>query len=424
MYVADTERLCSAFGLQTRGLNKPRNAGKHSTARGEASHGAIKLYIMNIVSTFFLIIGMIILTAHTRRGDGETNRHFLTVIAVISLLLVFDTWAYALGQKAELNMLRCFTTAVGYTLQPVAVTVLTRLMFRDRSRRPWLWLPPAVLAIFALTNQYTHWLCYFSDDNHWQGGALRYLPHFIPGICFVPLAVETVKRQKEYKSEADPLFYFIVVINTIAAIAETRFNIKFLLTGTMTISCLFYYSLINKQNEVKRAIEHEQEPLQFRVSIMLSQIRPHFLFNSLTSMRRLCKNDPNAAQSAIDEFAKYLRGNLDSIKRSTPAPFTKELEHIRICLYLEKMRVEDDFRIVWDIQTEGFMLPAVTGDGVGHDTSDAREDGRTHTGIENIRQRLAVMCGGRLTVDTAPGEGTWRRYIFPIRRCSYEGAVC
>ena len=67
-----------------------------------------------------------------------------------------------------------------------------------------------------------------------------------------------------------------------------------------------------------------------------------------------------AAQNAIDEFAKYLRGNLDSIKRNTPVPFTEELEHIRIYLHLEKMRFEDDLRIVWDIRAEGFRLPALT----------------------------------------------------------------
>ena len=314
-----------------------------------------------------------------------------------------------------------------------------------------LWLPPAVLALFAFTNRYTHWMCYFNDENHWRAGPLRYLPHLISGICFVLLIIETIKRQKEYKSEANHLFYFIVAINVIAAAAETLTDVKFLLTGTMMISCLLYYSLINKQNEIRRAIEHEQELLQSRVSIMLSQIQPHFLYNSLTSIRQLCKKDPDAAQKSIDEFAKYLRGNLDSIKRNTPVPFTEELEHIRIYLHLEKMRFEDDLRIVWDIRAEGFRLPAltvqplvenavkygvgkkrgggtvtvssreqadgyivaVTDDGVGYDPAETKDDGRTHIGIENVRQRLAVVCGGRLTIETAPGEGTTATIYIP-----------
>ena len=85
--------------------------------------------IINIVFTIFLIIGMIILTVHNRQVNGETNLHFLIIIAVIGLMLVFDTCEYFLGQLPKLNMLRYYTTAVCYTLRPVAITVLPGFCF-------------------------------------------------------------------------------------------------------------------------------------------------------------------------------------------------------------------------------------------------------------------------------------------------------
>lgn len=201
----------------------------------------------------------------------------------------------------------------------------------------------------------------------------------------------------------------------------------------------------------KQAAALEAELVQSRISIMLSQIQPHFLYNALNSIRQLCKSDPGAAQTAIEDFAKYLRGNLDSIKRNTPVPFTKEKEHIRIYLALEKMRFEDELQVVWNVETDSFMLPALTvqplvenaveygvgkkpgggtvtvstketpnayiitvkDDGVGYDPMEIQDDGRTHTGIDNVRSRLTSMCGGVLTIETAPGLGTTATVCIP-----------
>ena len=97
----------------------------------------------------------------------------------------------------------------------------------------------------------------------------------------------------------------------------------------------------------------EQELSESRTRIMLSQIQPHFLFNTLASISNLCEKDPMKAQKAIQDFSEYLRGNLDSLKRTAPIPFSRELKHIKIYLSLEKMRFESDLHIVYDIAASG-----------------------------------------------------------------------
>jgi sensor histidine kinase YesM len=48
----------------------------------------------------------------------------------------------------------------------------------------------------------------------------------------------------------------------------------------------------------------------------------------------------------------------------------------------------------------------VSDTGVGFDPSLKKEDGKRHVGIENVRQRLANMCGGSLTIESESGVGT------------------
>ena len=201
----------------------------------------------------------------------------------------------------------------------------------------------------------------------------------------------------------------------------------------------------------KKLSEQEAELMEGRVSIMLSQIQPHFLYNSLTSIAYLCGKDPDGAKRAINDFADYLRGNMDSLKQKTPVPFEMELKHIKIYLSLEKMRFEEELQITYDIQTMDFRIPSLTiqplvenavkhgvgkapnggtvvigtrekedcyevivaDDGVGFDVNQQAEDGKTHIGIANVRSRLWEMSRATLDISSEPGKGTTATVTIP-----------
>lgn len=206
----------------------------------------------------------------------------------------------------------------------------------------------------------------------------------------------------------------------------------------------------------KRALILENELQQNRTIIMLSQMQPHFLSNVLQSIKLLCDMDPPRASEALEHFSFYLRHNLDSLSNSQLVPFKTELSYIQDYLYLEKMRFSKKLSIKWNLQVQDFLLPPLTvqpilenairhgitkkkkggtvtisserqsdaivitvqDDGVGFDPSQKNEDGRSHVGIENTRERLRVLCGGSLSVDSEPGVGTTAKMIFPLKGVS------
>ena len=100
------------------------------------------------------------------------------------------------------------------------------------------------------------------------------------------------------------------------------------------LSVLILY--LNVQS--RHAAKAEKELEQSRISVMLSQIQPHFLYNALLGIKELCDTEPGKASDALEHFSYFLRGNLDSLTITRLIPFTKELEHIEDYLYLEKMR--------------------------------------------------------------------------------------
>jgi len=188
----------------------------------------------------------------------------------------------------------------------------------------------------------------------------------------------------------------------------------------------------------------ELENNEAKTQIMISQIQPHFIYNTLNSIYYLCEKEPLAAQQAIGEFADYLRENLNLNSSKEIVPFSQELAHIEKYLSLEKMRFEEDLNVEYDIQCTCFKIPSLslqplvenavkhglgkkTGggtifissietyecykvvihdDGVGFDVDKPLSSDRVHIGLDNTKERLARMINATLNVESTIGIGS------------------
>ena len=202
-------------------------------------------------------------------------------------------------------------------------------------------------------------------------------------------------------------------------------------------------------NALAKARELETEKIvlnaqltESRMSTMMSQIRPHFIYNTLGSIEQLCSIDPPKAGELVHNFAKYLRGNFGELDNPKPILMSQEMEHVHHYVHIENVRFPDmtfsfemnsgDFHIpaltiqpivenaikhglmklskggnirVASYETDTHYCVSVEDDGVGFDTA-VLQDERGHVGIRNIRGRLQAMVNGELTIESTEGVGT------------------
>lgn len=209
--------------------------------------------------------------------------------------------------------------------------------------------------------------------------------------------------------------------------------------------------------EQRGYIEKQNQELEdMRMRIAISQIKPHFLYNTLSAISILCDKDINKAKEILESLADYLKENVSSIETENPIPFTEELQHTRDYLVIEEARFPDRFKVEYDIKATDFDIPALTiqpivenavnhgvcakgtdepgniristeegygyirikiyDDGVGFDVNEYEKEivsDNKRIGIRNVRNRLKIVENAEMRISSTPGVGTTVEIIIP-----------
>ena len=240
------------------------------------------------------------------------------------------------------------------------------------------------------------------------------------------------------------------VIATAAGFWEGGFISKYVFFILFVAALFVILRLIPESiNAAEKAKVLEAELKESRISIMLSQIQPHFIYNTLGTIERMCLKDPRKAFDLVRNFSLYLRGNFSELDSVTPIRFAEELKHVEYYVNIEKVRFPD-MNIEYDVETTEFVLPAlsvqplvenaikhglmrletggtvvirsyetpthfcveVKDDGVGFDTSLPIDD-KKHVGLRNIQGRLKAMVNGDLFLESKLNVGTKAVIMIP-----------
>ena len=300
------------------------------------------------------------------------------IIPVVSDLLFYDVWLYWIAVQLVVNL--------------ILIGCLAKECFGITSKRNWLYIG-AILPLIAFGVDVA-----MTGLGVWKGGEVsKYLFILLFAVAMVvvlriiPRGINAAAKAKELETE------------------KTALNAQL---------------------------------VESRISTMMSQIRPHFIYNTLGSIEQLCNIDPQKAGELVHNFAKYLRGNFRELDNPRPILMSQEMEHVRHYISIENVRFPDmtflfemnsgDFQIpsltiqpivenaikhglmklpkggtihVVSYETDNHYCVSVEDDGVGFDTSELLDE-RKHVGIRNIRGRLKAMVGGTLEIESTVGVGT------------------
>ena len=292
---------------------------------------------------------------------------------------------------------------------------------------------------------------FFYDLWTWWIG-VQLIANAVLFVCLLRgvFAVKT-KIRWLYVGALLPLIAFAIdVFGTKIAIWKGGVTSQYVVLALLAVATVMVLKFIPSSiNAATKAKELEMEKIvlnaelaETRISTMMSQIRPHFIYNTLGSIEHLCYIDPIKAGELVHDFAKYLRGNFGELDNPKPILMSQEMDHVHHYVSIENVRFPDmtfsfemnsaDFPIpaltvqpivenaikhglmklkkggsirVVSYETDEFYCVSVIDDGAGFDTSLLLDE-RKHVGLRNIRERLKAMVGGSLEIESTVGVGT------------------
>lgn len=119
----------------------------------------------------------------------------------------------------------------------------------------------------------------------------------------------------------------------------------------------FMYHYISKSRKQQLdTLRLESLVKELELQTIKAHINPHFIFNSLNSIRALVDENPTRARAAVTELSNILRSSMQSDKMETVA-FEKELGIVKDYLALENMRFEDRLKIEYDVDEDTLDQP-------------------------------------------------------------------
>lgn len=203
-----------------------------------------------------------------------------------------------------------------------------------------------------------------------------------------------------------------------------------------------FYAGFKKQQQLKAAQQKQQvltESLKSaQLDVLLSQINPHFLFNAINNIRALILEDSMKARDMLANLSQVMRHTMQ-IDRSQVINFNDEIAVVEQYIALNKLQFENKLNVQYDIDPSTKMLPLppmilqlLVENAIKHGISKLKHGGEvlinsaivdeqwlitvensgellanqskpTHTGIgiNNIKQRLALMYGDKSTLSLA-----------------------
>ena len=397
------------------------------------------------------LIGLVIYVSMDSYIQKE-NRFLFVLSALISVILLLQGQAeYFISEGVPDDELRTVVSAIGYILRPVLIVVFIRIV---RKRNDIIFL-----ATLLVLNTVTYSAMFVPGlreyvvsfhDNIFHRGLMGHMCAIVSVFLMSYLVIVCIIEYGRVRRNGAiiPTIIGMIVLTAVAADAVVGINTPITFLNSTVAGCsLFFYVWLH----LNFAWDHEEALIaEQKIQIMISQIQPHFMYNTLSTIQALCKIDPDKAFEITGKFGVYLRQNIDSLNSETVIPFEKELDHTRVYTDIEQVRFPS-LSIVFDIKDNDFYIPALSiqpmvenairhgvrskkhglvavetrreggehvivirDNGVGFDPNATISTDRSHIGLQNVRDRIEQLCGGSFDIESHSDSGTIITMRIPV----------
>ncbi len=390
--------------------------------------------------------------------DRWNRRYFIVLFSILVLCIGFFTVDEIVYDDPNLLPVEKIVSYFEYLLVSILIPLSTIHLLHACGeawyRHPLFRVAAALWGAYFLMleiGQFTDVFYFFASDNLFYYGPLHPLL-MLPITAILLINLSQLLRWRNRLSRKHYAAFLVYTIPILLTLIIRMFVFDMLFTSlgniiSISLCANSMYSII-LMDQIDQHLHQQREIAHQRASVMVLQMRPHFIHNTMTSIYYLCGQDPKKAQQVTLDFNTYLRRNFTAIASDHTIPFSEELEHTRAYLAVEQAQFEDRLFVEYDTPHTLFRLPPLTlqpivenavKHGMDPDAEPLRiairtrstdngseitvsdngpgfepaDDDELHIALANIQQRLEMMCDGKLEILPRAEGGTVVRVTIP-----------
>ena len=395
--------------------------------------------------TLMILISLSVTIFVNKRLAVPATGYFAAGIVTLLLITVVDTVGCYLEQGeiilSDSNRqypLRVAMTALQYILRPLVIMILSFIVIPNKKSLPLYAIPAVLNAVVYISACFGSTAAELIDvGSRWHKSVIGMTVYYTENFYLFLLMMFSILYFK-WDELKRSVIVLMIVIQFILATVLDEFGIipgyNNVIFAMGMLEYYFYLSVVY-QHEMNEAIAQKELTItKHKLSLLRTQMHPHFIINALSIIRSLVRRDTQRAVQSIDAFTDYLKVHIRAVQTDELIDFEQELRHINAYLSLVQADRSRRIDIRYDIQVTDFMLPPLSLEpiienavkyGTGKDngvivisTREADNAVRicvsdngtgnpeqsktlesTGIGLPNTRQRLALQCGGTMETE-------------------------
>ena len=421
---------------------------------------AVELYVINqrlpqfIISIALVVLSLILFLASFCLLKSREMRHILHSLSFFILLV--GVWVYGESKMPHtfmsVRLMESIAVYFALCILPIPYLEYMRCRMSPRHQKG-----NKVLLFAALANVLASTLLQLFQIKD----LIELLPSthaiIVLTAAYAIFAIWSDRRKGVKIGDRLEVGGFIFLVICIFVELSLFYQSQYNRTGELVPLGLLVYLTMLSISTVRALVRRSAEAAELdrklqenRVQLLISQIQPHFIYNTLGAIQTYIKKSPDIAYKMVQDFSDYLRMNLQSLTNPGTVSFADELRHVRAYTDIELIRFQNRVQVVYEIETEDFQILPLTvqplvenaikhgvckkveggtvwirtqeleqefritveDNGVGFDCKEGKNQ-QDSIGLSNIQHRLKLQMNAVVEISSVPGEGTKVTVIIP-----------
>ena len=277
--------------------------------------------------TLMLSILGIIITIIMPGIDQHTRHFFIPFFSVLLIYVIFcvaDVITYNDPNMVQAQKIVSYFESLSFSiiLPMLSIYLLNSCGEEWRTSRLFhtaffLWIMSMILLHASL---FTDIFYIITDDNYFIRGPL-YPLLCVPSILTVAVTLRGLILRRNKLTVKHFIAFTTCLIPLTVFSCLHLFVTVFSLVGLSLMLTVLMMFMINLFDLIEYYVHQQEEIARQRASIAVLQMRPHFIYNTMTGIYYLCDQDPEKAKQVTLDFTTYLRKNFTAIASEDTIPF-------------------------------------------------------------------------------------------------------